>query len=302
VRPAPLPGRAGQHRGDRVPQPLVAVGGDQLHAGQAAGGQAAQERQPSRAVLGARDVQAEDFPLAIGVDPGRDQGVHVHRPAALADLLGQRVDPHERIRPGVQRPRAEAAHHLIQFGGHDADLGLAQLRHAEGLGELLHPAGADAKQAGRGDDGGQGPLRAAAPLQQPLRVIRAFPQLGDRHLDGPRPGVPVPAPVAVTGVHPVWADLAIRRAAQLFHFGVHHPLREPLDHLPQQIRARGCEGLLEPHARNRHNVTYGHLVLLRLVVSNSKDHEVAASRHADTPTQDETVTTEQAPHTPLPWT
>lgn len=29
---------------------------------------------------------------------------------------------------------------------------------------------------------------------------------------------------------------------------------------------------------------------------------VAASRHADTPTEDEAVRTEQAPHTPLKWT
>jgi hypothetical protein len=51
VGPAALPGRCGQHAGDRVPQALMAAGGDQGHAGQAAGGQAAQERQPAGAVL-----------------------------------------------------------------------------------------------------------------------------------------------------------------------------------------------------------------------------------------------------------
>ncbi len=83
---------------------------------------------------------------------------------------------------------------------------------------------------------------------------------------------------------------------------IHHPLRETPDHLPQQIRARRREGLLELRGSNRHNVTYGHFVLLRLGLSTSKDHEVAASRHTDTPTLDETVRTEQAPHTPLQWT
>jgi len=34
----------------------------------------------------------------------------------------------------------------------------------------------------------------------------------------------------------------------------------------------------------------------------SKDREVAASVHADTRKLDEPVTTEQQPHTPLPWT
>ena len=62
---AALPCRAGQHRGDRVAQPLVAVGGDQLHAGQAAGDQAA-ERQPPGAVLGGGDVDAGNLALAAG--------------------------------------------------------------------------------------------------------------------------------------------------------------------------------------------------------------------------------------------
>ena len=63
VGPAALPGGAGQHGGDRVHQAGVGVGGDQLHAGQAAGDQAAQERQPARAVLGAGHVDAEDLPV-----------------------------------------------------------------------------------------------------------------------------------------------------------------------------------------------------------------------------------------------
>ena len=58
---------------------------------------------------------------------------------------------------------------------------------------------------------------------------------------------------------------AIARVAADLGLGVHHPLREPLDHLPQHIRARRCH------------------VLLRLGLSTSKDHEVAVSGHADTP-------------------
>jgi hypothetical protein len=34
--------------------------------------------------------------------------------------------------------------------------------------------------------------------------------------------------------------------------------REPPDHLPQKIRARRLQGLLEPRVGNRHNVTCGH--------------------------------------------
>src|ERR1019366_4516077 len=81
-------------------------------------------------------------------------------------------------------------------------------------------------------------LDVPAALQQPLRVIPALPQLRDRHLDRPGPGLPVPPPVPVTGVHPVGADLPIRCPAQLLDFGVHYPLREPLDHLAQKIGGR----------------------------------------------------------------
>ena len=162
----------------------MSAAGDQLDAGQAAGGQPAQERQPPRAVLGAGDLQAQDLPVAAGIDAGGDQGMHVHRAPALADLLGEGVQPHEHIRPGIQRPGPEAGHHLIQLGGHHRHLRLRQLRHSQALGQLLHPAGGHAQQIGGGHHGGQRPLGPAAPLQQPLRVVAALPQLGDRQLDG----------------------------------------------------------------------------------------------------------------------
>ena len=48
VGAAPLPGRAGQGGADRLDQAAVRVGGDQLDAGQAAGGQVAEERPATR--------------------------------------------------------------------------------------------------------------------------------------------------------------------------------------------------------------------------------------------------------------
>src|SRR3712207_7498117 len=48
VRPASLPGGAGQRRADGLDQAAVRIGGDQLDPGQAARGQIAQERQPDR--------------------------------------------------------------------------------------------------------------------------------------------------------------------------------------------------------------------------------------------------------------
>ena len=102
------------------------VAGHHRDAGQAAGGQAAQERQPARAVLGAGHVDAEDLPVPLGVDAGRDQAVHVHRTAALADLLGQRVDPHERVRAGIQRPVSEPLHQFVQLRRHRGHLRLSE--------------------------------------------------------------------------------------------------------------------------------------------------------------------------------
>jgi hypothetical protein len=43
-------------------------------------------------------------------------------------------------------------------------------------------------------------------------------------------------------------------------------------------------------AGNRHNVTCGHFALLRCIETTSKDREVAASHHGDTPHSGKTVT------------
>ncbi len=202
--------------------------------------------------------------------------------AALADLLGQRVDPHKRVRPGVQLAAAEAGHHLVQFSGHEADLRLRQRRDTQRGGQLLHPPSRDPQQVAGGHHRGQRPFRPPPVLQEP-RVVRALAQLRDRQLDGPGPGIPLPQPVTVAAVHTLGGDLPVAGVAADFDIGVHHPLREPLDHLSEHIRARRLQRLLEPAAGNRHNVTDGHFVLLRLAVITSKDHEVAVSGHADTP-------------------
>jgi hypothetical protein len=101
VGAAPLPGRARQGRADRLGQAAVGVAGDQGDAGQAAGGQVPEEPQPARAVLGAGDLQAQDFPVPVCVHPGRQQRVHVDHPAALADLQHQRIGGRERVRAGA---------------------------------------------------------------------------------------------------------------------------------------------------------------------------------------------------------
>ena len=67
---ASLPSGAGEGGADRRDQAAVRVAGDQGDPRQAAGGQVAEEPQPAGAVLGGGHVQAEDLPIAVGVDPG----------------------------------------------------------------------------------------------------------------------------------------------------------------------------------------------------------------------------------------
>ena len=62
---APLPARTLQHGRDGALQSLVAVAGHQFHSAQTTGHQAAQERQPERAILARAHVDAEHFALAV---------------------------------------------------------------------------------------------------------------------------------------------------------------------------------------------------------------------------------------------
>ena len=178
----------------------MGVGDHELHAGQAAGHQPAQERQPARPVLPGSDVEAEDLAVPVGVDRGGDQGVHVDHPAVLAHFHGERVDPTERVGAGIQRSLAKGGDLGVEVRGHLADLRARQGLDAELVGQLLHPPRRDSEQVGGGDDGDQGLLGAAAVGQQPVREIAALAQLGHRELDGPGAGVPVPGPVAVASV------------------------------------------------------------------------------------------------------
>jgi len=69
-------------------------------------------------------------------------------------------------------------------------------------------------------------------------------------------------PRAAIGYEPCNLNpLSVPGVAPELDVGVHHPLSELADHLPQQIRARGCHRLLELSAGTS-NVTYGHFALL----------------------------------------
>ena len=85
---------------------------------EAAGDETAQEREPAGAVFGGDHIDTEDLAMPIGVHAGRGHDRDVDDPATLADLLGQRIHPHVRVGPVLERPVAELGDHLVELAGH----------------------------------------------------------------------------------------------------------------------------------------------------------------------------------------
>jgi len=83
------------------------VGNDQADARQTAGHERAHERKPASAVLAGHEVHPQDLPEPRGVHPGGDHDRDVHDPAALTNLLGERVEPEVGVRAGVERARTD---------------------------------------------------------------------------------------------------------------------------------------------------------------------------------------------------
>ena len=177
---APLPRRAGQVRGDRLHEATVGVGGDQQHPGQATGDQVGEEPVPGLSGLAGHDFQPEDLTMAVGVHPGRDEHDGVDDPAVLPDLPPrasghrQRIGGDEAERAGLgERTAAERGDLLIKVGVHPGDLRLRQAGDAEGLHELVDPAGRDAQQIAGRHHTDEGRLGSFAAFQQPVGEVAA---------------------------------------------------------------------------------------------------------------------------------
>jgi hypothetical protein len=99
----------------------MGVGGYQRDAGQAAGHQVTEERQPAGAVLGRADLQAEDLPEALGVDPGGDQAC-TFTVGPLCRTLSTSVGGHECVGASVQRPGPKRRDLPVEVLGHLTDL------------------------------------------------------------------------------------------------------------------------------------------------------------------------------------
>jgi hypothetical protein len=212
-----------------------------------------QESQPGRPVLARDHIEPERLAVAVAVDGNRVHDAGVNGPAAVAALDLERVEHEIRVGARLQRPGAELLDDLIERARQPRDLAARHPLDPELLDELLHPPRRDAGQVGVGDHRHERLLRAPARLEQPVREVRALPQLRQRELDRPHPRVPVALPVAVAAVDPLRGALPVAGTAERLRLRAHQRLGEILDHRPQQIRARLLQLLAQP-ASNVHHV------------------------------------------------
>jgi hypothetical protein len=232
---AALPAGALQHRRDRALQPLVGVACDQADPMQPAGDQAPQERRPARSVLGGAHLQPQQLAVPIGVAGRGHQHRGVADSPALADLHRQRIDPHKRVRAGVQGPAPPGGHRVVELSTDPRDLRLGDPLQPHRTGHIVHPAGRHPLHVALGDHRGQRPLGPPARLQQ-RREVAPLPQLGDRQLNRAHTRVPLARPIPVAPGDPVGGALAVGGADLAAHLDLHqrlgqhpHPLAEEVD-------------------------------------------------------------------------
>jgi hypothetical protein len=195
--PAPLPGRAEEHRRDGLLQAGVSVADDQLHPAQPAGLQATQERGPKRPVLGVTDLEAKHLTTAVRGHPGGDHDRLGHHPPVHPGLAVGRVQEHVRVTDLGQRPVPERTDFFVEVRTDPRDLGLADPGvGAERFDQVVDLARGHAVQVGLHDHREQR-LVDPTPAFQQAREERSGPKLGDPQLQVTSGRGQDPAPRAV---------------------------------------------------------------------------------------------------------
>ena len=259
VGSAALPGRPGQAGAHGGQQPGVGIGGNQFDPGQPAGGQRPQEREPAGAVFGGGDVDAQDFAIALGVDPDRDQRVHVDHPTLLADLETRASAATNVYGPPSSGRLRNASTAVSSSLAITDDLRLRQAGDPQGPHELVHPPRRNPQQVAGGHHRGQCPLGAFAAFQQPVREVGAVPQLGDRQIQRPCAGVELAMPITVALVRPLGAALAVPGTAQRVGLRAQQGVDERRQQFAQHVGVGGGESIGQ-HRRPVDIVGSGHRV------------------------------------------
>src|SRR6201988_1799428 len=167
--------------------------------------------------------------------------MHVDHPPRLADLEHQGVGGHERVWAGSQRPGPKRLDGGVEFLGHHRHLRLRQRRDAQSLDQLVHPPRRHPQQIAGGHHRRQGPLGAFVAFQQPIREVRAVPQLGDRQIQTACTGFELALSIAVALIRPVAATFAVSGAAQHVGLRTHQGMDERGQQLAQHVGVGGGE-------------------------------------------------------------
>ena len=180
-------------------------------------------------------------PVAIDRDDVDD-------PAALTDLLGQRVHPHIRVGPGVEGPVPERGHHLVELwrARDTCDFEIASI--PIDLHEVVHPPGRDALDVTLGDHRDQRLLRPPARLQQPLPGSSCRDAASGSPARSCRPACPTRGADTRCGCSPAPASAPHSRHCTPSTLRRHQLLGERRQHRPHQIRVAPPPRCLRSHS------------------------------------------------------
>jgi hypothetical protein len=109
--------------------------------------------------------------------------------AGLADLQGERIDPHVGVGPAVEGSVAELPHRQVEVLGHLRYPRLRDALDAERLDQTVDATGRDPLDVALGYDRDQRSFGTPARLKEPTREIAPLPQLRDLNVDRADPGV-----------------------------------------------------------------------------------------------------------------
>ncbi len=221
VDAAALPGRA-HDAGNRRLEPLVGIGDDQLHAGQAAPDEVLEEARPERLGFGRTDVQADDLALALGVDGHSDYRGDTDDPPALAHLEIGSIEPEVGPVAG-ERPLEEGVDPLVDVLAQLGYRGLGDASHAHRLHQFIDAPGADAGDPCFLDHRDQR-LLDGLPWLQKAGKVGAGPQFGDLEIERAEPGVETAVAVAIAPGRAIAGTLVPAGADQAIDVGLHDDL------------------------------------------------------------------------------
>ena len=146
--------------------------------------------------------------------------------AALADLLGQRVEPHVGVGAGIQRPVAERRRPRRRGSWPSATPALGRSPRCPASGPCPRPGGWRRPARSTRPPPPPAPARPAGAAPTATPGSSCPPAASGSPVDRAHPGVELAGPVAVAAVGPLRGPLAVAGVAHHVDLGRHQPLGE----------------------------------------------------------------------------